>query len=126
MKNKCFDMTFLLNLAGSILFLTIIPFFPFSILGQSVVNGSVNGATVGNNMVNATNVPGWSNCGFSPDLTSNAFPSYVNTSGVTSCASPNGDPRLGLAALTECARTTITGLTIGETYYLCFYGACFG
>lgn len=119
-------MTFLLNLAGSILFLTIIPFFPFSILGQSVVNGSVNGTTVGNSMINTTNVPGWSNCGFSPDLTSNAFPSYVSTSGVASCASPNGDPRLGLAALTECARTTITGLTIGETYYLCFYGACFG
>lgn len=106
-------------------FLSIL-FLPTLILGQSVVNGSINGTTVGNSMINPGNVPGWSNCGFSPDLTSNAFPSYVTTSAVASCVSPNGDPRLGVAALGECARTSMTGLTVGQTYYLCFYGACFG
>lgn len=113
---------------GLLLLTAVAISFSEFLFGQSIVNGSVNGTTVGNSMINPTNVPGWSNCGGSPDLCSNAFPSYTNTSNVASCASPNGDPRLGLASISagECAQTTITGLTTGQTYYLCFYGACFG
>ena len=54
------------------------------------------------------------------------MPSYVATSGVTPVVSPDGGTWLGLAALVECARTTITGLTVGNTYTLYFCGACFG
>lgn len=95
---------------------------------QSVVNGSLDCVVTGNNMIDPSNIAGWTVCGGSPDLTHNGFASYVAGSQVTSCASPDGDPRLGLASLSssECAQTTITDLTVGETYYLCFYGACFG
>jgi len=42
--------------------------------------------------------------------------------------SPDGGSWLGMAAVGagECAQTTITGLTVGNQYTLCFYGACFG
>ncbi len=95
---------------------------------QSVVNGSLDCVSTGNNMINPSNIAGWTVCAGSPDLTDNGFASYVAGSQVTSCSSPDGDPRLGLASLSssECAQTSITGLTVGETYYLCFYGACFG
>jgi hypothetical protein len=50
----------------------------------------------------------------------------VASSGVTPVVSPDGGTWLGLAALVECARTTMTGLTPGTTYTLYFCGACFG
>lgn len=54
------------------------------------------------------------------------MPSYVASSAVTPVVSPDGGTWLGLAALAECAKTTITGLTVGTTYTLYFCGACFG
>ena len=98
----------------------------FSIKGQTVTNGSITGAPVGNNVL--ANAAGWSVCGFSPDLCDTGFPSYSGGSTVTPSFSPDGGSWLGMAAVGagECAQTTVTGLTVGDTYTLCFYGACFG
>lgn len=89
-------------------------------------NGSVTGAPCANSGINGGNAAGWSGCGFSPDLCCLTMPSYVATSSVTPVVSPDGGTWLGLAALGECAQTTITGLTAGNTYTLYFCGACFG
>ena len=93
---------------------------------QLVTNGSITGAPCANSGINTGNAAGWSGCGFSPDLCCLAMPSYVATSQVAPSLSPDGGTWLGLAALVECAKTTITGLTIGTTYTLYFCGACFG
>ncbi len=93
---------------------------------QLVTNGSITGAPCANSGINTGNAAGWSGCGFSPDLCCLAMPSYVATSQVAPALSPDGGTWLGLAALVECAKTTITGLTIGTTYTLYFCGACFG
>lgn len=111
-------------------FITIVPFLLSCVLfipttfSQTVTNGSLNGSPIGNSR--AGNATGWSTCGFSPDLCTTNFPSYVSTSQVASSSSPDGGNWLGLAALGECAQTTITGLTTGNSYTLYFCGACFG
>jgi hypothetical protein len=93
---------------------------------QLVTNGSITGAPCANSGINGGNAAGWSGCGFSPDLCCLTMPSYVASSSVTPVVSPDGGTWLGLAALGECAQTTITGLTISNTYTLYFCGACFG
>lgn len=95
---------------------------------QTVTNGSVTGAPAANSGIGAGNAAGWTVCGFSPDLCDVGFPSYSGGSQVAVSASPDGGTWLGMAAVGagECAQTTITGLTIGQNYTLCFYGACFG
>lgn len=98
----------------------------FLVRAQLVTNGSVAGAPCANSGINGGNAAGWSGCGFSPDLCCLAMPSYVASSSVTPVVSPDGGTWLGLAALGECAQTTITGLTAGTTYTLYFCGACFG
>jgi gliding motility-associated-like protein len=97
-----------------------------SVIAQTVTNGSLNGAPVGNNQLN--NATGWSVCGFSPDFCNVGYPSYTGNSQVAVSASPDGGNWLGMAAVGtgECAQTTVTGLTVGNQYTLCFYGACFG
>lgn len=100
------------------------------VVAQTVTNGSVTG-TASNSGVNSGNAPGWSGCSYSPDVCDVGFPSYAGNSQVTPVASPDGGTWLGLASMspagaTECAQTTITGLTIGQTYSLDFYAACFG
>lgn len=96
------------------------------ILAQTVTNGSLNGGPIGNNRI--TNAAGWSRCSGSPDLCNTTFPSYLTTSQVTPSNSPDGGNWLGLASISagECAQTTITGLTIGNSYTLYFCGASFG
>ena len=97
-----------------------------SLFGQTVTNGSVTGAPVGNSQLN--NAAGWSVCGFSPDLCDTGFPSYSGNSQVAVTPSPDGGSWLGMAAVGsgECAQTTVTGLTAGNTYTLCVYGGCLG
>jgi hypothetical protein len=107
----------------SLLLFFILPCYSFS---QLVTNGSITGAPCANSGINVGNATGWSGCGFSPDLCCITMPSYVSSSAVTPTPSPDGGTWLGLAALAECARTTITGLTAGQTYTLYFCGACFG
>lgn len=93
---------------------------------QTVTNGSLNGTPIGNNRI--ASAAGWSRCSGSPDLCNTTFPSYLTTSQVTSSNSPDGGNWLGLASISagECAQTTITGLTIGDSYTLYFCGASFG
>ncbi|UKN03392.1 gliding motility-associated C-terminal domain-containing protein [Paracrocinitomix mangrovi] len=98
----------------------------FASIAQTVTNGSVTGAPAANSGINGGNAAGWSGCGFSPDLCDVGFPSYSGNSNVAPSPSPDGGTWLGMASLDECAQTTITGLTAGTTYTLCFYGACFG
>lgn len=108
-------------------FLLLLVFLVQNVLqAQTVTNGSITGAPVGNSQLN--NAAGWSVCGFSPDLCDTGFPSYSGNSTVAPSASPDGGSWLGMAAVGagECAQTTVTGLTVGNTYTLCFYGACFG
>lgn len=97
---------------------------------QTVNNGSVTGAPAANSGIGAGNAPGWTVCGYSPDLCDLSRPSYLTTSGVPAVLSPDGGTWLGLAdvgsGLGECAQTTITGLTVGQTYTLYFCGANFG
>lgn len=104
----------------------ILLFLSVGLMGQAVTNGSLNGAPIGNSRIAAGSAAGWTACGFSPDLCDVTHPSYVTTSQVTPVASPDGGNWLGVAALGECAQTTITGLSIGQTYTLYFCGACFG
>lgn len=106
--------------------LLILLFISSLVNAQLVTNGSVSGAPCANSGINVGNAAGWSGCGFSPDLCCLAMPSYVASSSVTPVVSPDGGTWLGLAALGECAQTTITGLTAGQTYTLYFCGACFG
>ena len=109
----------------SIPFYTLL-FLTFITRGQTVVNGNITGAPVGNSqLLNAT---GWSSCSFSPDLCDVGFPGFLASSTVPAVPSPNGGSWVGLASIggIECAQTTITGLTIGQNYTLCFYGANFG
>ena len=96
------------------------------IKAQTVTNGSVTGAPAANNGITSGNAPGWSTFAFSPDLCNVAFPSYSGNSQVPRIASPDGGTWLGIASLGESAQTTITGLTIGQTYILRFCGANFG
>lgn len=100
--------------------------FVTSLAAQTVTNGSLNGSPIGNNQV--LNAAGWTKCGGSPDLCNITFPSYLTTSQVTPDNSPDGGNWLGLASISigECAQTTITGLTIGNSYTLYFCGASFG
>lgn len=98
--------------------------FISQISAQTVTNGSVTGFPVGNNVL--ANAAGWSTCAFSPDLCDVNFRSYTGNSQVPAIASPDGGSWLGIAALGECAQTTITGLTPGQQYTLYFCGACFG
>ena len=100
--------------------------FSLQLQAQVVTNGSVTGAPAANSGINAGNAAGWTGCGFSPDLCSTALPSYSGNSQVPRIASPDGGTWLGLAALGECAQTTITGLSPGTTYILRFCGANFG
>jgi hypothetical protein len=96
------------------------------ISAQTVTNGSVTGSPAANSGINNGNAPGWSGCGFSPDLCNVTFPSYSGNSQVPRIASPDGGTWLGIAALGECAQTTITGLSVGTAYVLRFCGANFG
>ena len=111
--------------------ISLIATFCISMLGfsQTVTNGSVTGAPVGNNLI-GPNCPNWNVCGFSPDLCDVGFPSYTGNSQVAPSPSPDGGSWLGMAAvgsgIGECAETTITGLTVGQSYTLCWYGANFG
>lgn len=100
--------------------------FSVSIVAQTVTNGSLNGTPIGNNRI--ASAAGWSRCSGSPDLCNTTFPSYLTTSQVTPSNSPDGGNWLGLASISagECAQTTITGLTIGNSYTLYFCGASFG
>lgn len=95
---------------------------------QMVVNGSLNGGPIGNSR--ADNATGWTKCAASPDLCDVTFRSYVTGSQVAASPSPDGGNWLGLAGINassgECAQTTITGLTAGQPYTLCFYSANFG
>ncbi len=102
--------------------------FPNLSFSQAVTNGSVTGAPVGNSAIGAGNAPGWTVGSGSPDLCDVSFPNYTAASTLTPCASPNGGTWLGLAAITfgEMAKTTITGLTVGTSYTLAYYGSCFG
>ena len=100
-------------------------------VGQTVTNGSISGGAAANSGIGAGNAPGWTVCQFSPDVCDPSRPSYLTTSQVTPSFSPDGGNWLGLASMspigaTECAQSTITGLTIGNSYTLCFYAACFG
>jgi len=110
----------------NLLFFFIAVLISYFTNAQLVNNGSITGAPCANSGINAGNAAGWSGCGFSPDLCCLTMPSYVTTSQVTPVVSPDGGTWLGLAALVECARTTMTGLTPGTTYTLYFCGACFG
>ena len=103
-----------------------LPFYAGILLAQTVTNGSVTGAPAANNGITAGNAPGWSTFAFSPDLCNVTFPSYSGNSQVPRIASPDGGTWLGIASLGEAAQTTITGLTIGQTYTLRFCGANFG
>jgi hypothetical protein len=115
-------------------FLILSLFFLFPInnsLAQAVSNGSVTGSPAGNSGIGANRAAPWSVCQFSPDLCDPGQASYIAGSQVTPVASPDGGTWLGLAAMspigaTECAQTTITGLTIGQSYTLYFCAACFG
>ena len=98
---------------------------------QSVSNGSVTAASASNSGIGANRASPWSVCQFSPDICDPSRPSYVANSQVTPTFSPDGGTWLGLASMspvgaTECAQTTITGLTIGQSYTLYFCAACFG
>lgn len=95
---------------------------------QAVTNGSVTGAPVGNSMISSGSAAGWSTASGSPDLCNVGFPNYSTSVGLTPCASPDGGTWLGIAAISagEMAQTTITGLTVGNTYILAYYGSCFG
>lgn len=98
---------------------------------QSVSNGSVTAASASNSGIGANRASPWSVCQFSPDICDPSRPSYVANSQVTASFSPDGGTWLGLASMspvgaTECAQTTITGLTIGQSYTLYFCAACFG
>lgn len=99
---------------------------PSDSYAQVVNNGSITGSPAANSGINAGNAPGWSGCSFSPDLCSVTFASYTGNSQVPRVASPDGGTWLGVAALGECAQTTITGLTVGNSYTLYFCGANFG
>lgn len=100
--------------------------FPIHAWSQVVTNGSVTGAPAANSGINSGNAAGWSVCAFSPDLCNTTFPSYSGNSQVARVASPDGGTWLGIAALGECAQTTITGLVPGVSYNLRFCGANFG
>lgn len=94
---------------------------------QTITNGSM---TAGGNSINSA-PPGWIKCGFSPDVLNLGYPSYSSTSQVGAINSPDGGTWVGLASISsfnlyECVSTTVTGLTIGNSYTLQFYGACFG
>ncbi|MCH2021822.1 MAG: T9SS type A sorting domain-containing protein [Saprospiraceae bacterium] len=111
-------------------YLLIITFHYYS-LAQSITNGSVTGTPASNSGIGHGNAPGWSGCSFSPDLCDVTMPSFLSTSQVTPSYSPDGGTWLGLASMspigaTECASTTITGLTAGQSYTLYFCAACFG
>lgn len=100
-------------------------------LAQTVNNGSVTAAFASNSGIGANRAPPWSVCQFSPDVCDPSRPSYLANSQVTPVNSPDGGTWLGLAAMspvgaTECAQTTITGLTVGQSYTLYFCAACFG
>lgn len=105
------------------------------ICGQSVLNGSLNGANSGNSQFG--NMPDWLQCtdnlgaNNSVDVCDINFPSYNNQTTVTPISSPDGGQWAGLAngmnpLEDECIIGNLTGLTIGENYLLEFYGACFG
>ncbi len=100
--------------------------FSLHLKAQTVTNGSVTGAPAANSGIGAGNAAGWTGCGFSPDLCNTTFPSYSGNSQVARISSPDGGTWLGIAALGECAQTTITGLTPGTAYNLRFCGANFG
>ncbi|MBS1582573.1 MAG: gliding motility-associated C-terminal domain-containing protein [Bacteroidetes bacterium] len=100
--------------------------------GQTVTNGSVTGP-VGNSMVWA--LPGWTACSQpsnnSPDVLDMSFASWNGSTTVTPTASPDGGSWLGLAngvdpVEQECVSGAMTGLTVGSSYQLRFWGACFG
>ena len=118
----------MLLLQYSHFFLSLLSIFLCSVLAtaQTVNNGSLNGSPIGNNQI--TNATGWTRCSGSPDLCNTTFPSYLTTSQVTPDNSPDGGNWLGLASINagECAQTTITGLTVGNSYILYFCGASFG
>lgn len=102
-------------------------FVTFSTLEAQVVNnGSVTGSPAANSGIQAGNAPPWDRCSFSPDLCSVTFASYTGNSQVPRVASPDGGTWLGVAALGECAETTISGLSVGSSYTLYFCGANFG
>lgn len=98
---------------------------------QTVNNGSVTAAFASNSGIGAGNAASWSVCSFSPDICDPGQASYVAGSQVTATYSPDGGTWLGLAAMspagaTECASTTISGLTVGQLYTLYLCAACFG
>ena len=104
----------------------LIPCLFLPLAAQTVTNGGVTGAPAANNGITLGYAPGWTRCAFSPDLCSTTFPSYSGSATVATAPSPDGGTWLGIAALGECAQTTITGLTVGASYTLYFCGSCFG
>ena len=108
-------------------FLFIVSFY-FNSYTQSITNGSVTGSPASNTGIRTGNAPGWSGCSFSPDLCDVGLPSFLSNSQVTPSYSPDGGTWLGLASMspagaTECATTSITGLTVGQSYTLYFCAA---
>lgn len=105
-------------------------------LGQSVINGSINGVSTGYNMF--ATVYGWNNCSIAPGLTNNtpdvcnvSFPSWNSFSTVTPINSPDGGNWVGIAQginppESECIVGNVIGIINGNSYVLNFYGACFG
>ncbi len=96
---------------------------------QHVVNGSINGGPTGVGKI--ANAVGWDRCAITPDLCAINWASYNGATKVTAIPSPDGGTWLGLFSyvpigLRECAYTTMEGLTVGDTFSLRFYGACFG
>ena len=94
-------------------------------IGQTVSNGSFTGLQPGTNTFNVTD---WAKCpGTSPDVCDITFPTFMwGPTTVPASDSPDGGTWLGLASQDECVNGSITGLTPGTTYTLCFYGANFG
>ncbi len=100
---------------------------------QTVTNGSITGTAAGNSAFSM--VAGWNNCvlaiGNTPDVCDINLPSWSGNTMVAAAASPDGGEWVGLAngvnpIEQECIEGEMTGLTVGNTYSLEFYGACFG
>lgn len=106
--------------------LTVIPVsFSLSVAAQTVSNGSFTGLQPGTNTFNVTD---WTKCpGTSPDVCDITSPTFMwGPTTVAASDSPDGGTWLGLASQDECVDGSITGLTQGVDYTLCFYGANFG
>lgn len=116
-----------INFKYKVAFSLLVLIFDFTFINaQTVTNGSVSGGPVGNSQIQ--NASSWIDCGGSADLCDVSFPSYSGNSSVAVAPSPDGGTWAGIASISagECASTSITGLTVGQTYTLYFCGANFG